>query len=466
MKNIVAITACPTGVAHTYMAAAALEKSAKELGVYIKVETQGASAPENVLTAKDIEAADIVIISAAKEIDLSRFNGKKLVEVSINKVVRDAKKVLEEILVDKDISIYELKTEHKEKKKAQQVGIYKHLMTGVYTMLPFVVAGGILIALSFAFGIHAGDPKDPSYNIIAGAFSKIGGDVAFGLMVPVLAAGIAYSIAGKEGIVSGMVAGMLAKLLGAGFLGGLVGGLLAGYLTAFLIKNIKLPKSVASLKTLIIIPILSVGITGFVMVFIVGTPVKYCLDALTYFLNGLGTRNGVLFGALIGIMMASDMGGPLNKAISTFCIGLMASGVYAPIAACMVAGMTPPLGLALATVIFKNKFTEEEREAGKSCWVLGLSYITEGAIPFAVADPIRVIPSLMIGSGVAGAISLGFNCTSLAPHGGIWIAPIPHVIGNLPMYILALVTGTIVTCFCVGLLKKKKMIITRGNEVC
>lgn len=456
MKKIVAISACPTGVAHTYMAAEALEKSAKELEIQIKVETQGASAPENVLTTKDIEEADIVLIAAAKKIDLSRFNGKKLVEVSINKVVRDAKKVLQEVIDDENISIFKLATEDKEKKKAQEVGIYKHLMMGVYTMLPFVVAGGILIALSFAFGIHAGDPKDPSYNIIAGALSKIGGDVAFGLMVPVLAAGIAYSIAGKEGIVSGMVAGMLAKLLGAGFLGGLVGGLLAGYLTAFLLEKVKLPKSVASLKTLIIVPILSVGITGFIMIFVIGTPIKYCLDSLTYFLNGLGTTNGVLFGALCGLLMASDMGGPLNKAISTFCIGLMSAGVYAPIAACMVAGMTPPLGLALATIIFKDKFTQEEREAGKSCWVLGLSYITEGAIPFAVADPIRVIPSLMIGSGVAGAISLGSNCTSLAPHGGIWIAPIPNVIGNLPMYIVALVAGTIATCFCVGLLKKKK----------
>ncbi|PJI10530.1 MULTISPECIES: PTS fructose transporter subunit IIC [Clostridium] len=459
MKKIVAISACPTGVAHTYMAAAALEKSAKELGIQIKVETQGASEPENVLTQKDISEADLVLIAAAKKVDLSRFEGKKLVEVSINKVVRDAKAVLEEVINKEDVSIFELAAEHKKKKKAQQVGVYKHLMTGVYTMLPFVIAGGILIALSFAFGIHASDPKDPSYNIIAGALNKIGGDVAFGLMVPVLAAGIAYSIAGKEGIVSGMVAGMLAKLLGAGFLGGLVGGLFAGYLTAFLIKNVKLPKAVASLKTLIIIPLLSVFITGFVMIFVVGTPVKYCLDSLTYFLKGLGTTNGALFGAVCGLMMAADMGGPLNKAISTFCIGLMSTGIYAPIAACMVAGMTPPLGLALATILFKDKFTDEEKEAGKSCWILGLSYITEGAIPFAVADPLRVIPSLMLGSGVAGAISLGFNCTSLAPHGGIWIAPIPNVIGNLPMYIVALVSGTLVTCFCVGLLKKKKITV-------
>lgn len=453
--KIVAISACPTGVAHTYMAAEALECAAKKIGVEIKVETQGAGAPENVLTKQDIKEADLVLIAAAKVVDLSRFNGKKLIEVSIEKTVRNAEEVLKNAIEDKSISIFEMAKEHKDKKKSQQVGIYKHLMAGVYMMMPFTIAGGIMIALCFMFGINAGNPSDPSYNVIAGAFNTIGGDVAFGLMVPVLAAGIANSIAGKQGIVSGAVAGMLSKMLGAGFLGGVVGGLLAGYITVLLIKTIKLPKAIRSMEDLIIVPVLSVFITGFIMIFVVGEPVKFLLDSLTGFLNSLGTTNGLLFGALAGIMMAADMGGPVNKAVSTFSIGLMSAGINAPIAACMVAGMTPPLGLALATILFKKRFTPEERAAGKSCWILGISYITEGAIPFAVADPIRVIPSLMLGSGVAGAISMAANCTSLAPHGGIWIAPIPNVIGNLPMYIVALVAGTLVTCFSVGFLKRK-----------
>ena len=453
--KIVAISACPTGVAHTYMAAEALESAAKKLNVDIKVETQGAGAPENVLTEDDIKSADLVLIAAAKVVDLSRFEGKKLIEVSIEQTVRDAEGVLKDAINNKEVSIFEMAKEHKAKKKSQQVGIYKHLMAGVYLMMPFTIAGGIMIALCFMFGINAGNPSDPSYNVIAGAFNTIGGDVAFGLMIPVLAAGIANSIAGKQGIVSGAVCGMLAKTLGSGFLGGVVGGLFAGYLTAFLIKTIKLPKAIRSMEDLIIIPVLSVFISGFMMIFIIGTPVKMMLDALTNFLNSLGTTNGLVFGALVGAMMASDMGGPINKAVSTFSIGLMSAGVNAPIAACMVAGMTPPLGLALATVLFKKRFTAEERAAGKSCWVLGLSYITEGAIPFAVADPIRVIPSLVLGSAVAAGISMGFGCTSLAPHGGIWIAPIPNVIGNLPMYIVALVAGTVVTCFSVAFLKRK-----------
>ncbi|WP_019552963.1 PTS fructose transporter subunit IIC [Propionispira raffinosivorans] len=451
--KIVGVSACPTGIAHTYMAAEALEKCGKELGYEVKIETQGIEI-ENILTPQEIEEADLVIIACAKNVDLTRFEGKRVIEVPIDKAVKNARQIIMDAVEGKNISIFHLAEEEKEQKN-QQTGVYKHLMTGVNFMLPFVIAGGILIACSFMFGIHAGDPNDPSYNILAAAFNKIGGEVAFGLMVPVLAAGVAYSIAGKPGICSGMVAGMLAKSIGAGFIGGLAGAFIAGYLTLFLLKQIHLPKSIQSLKGLIIVPLLSTCITGFIMIFIIGTPVKFLLDTLSTFLNNMGTTNGIWIGLLIGMMMASDMGGPINKAISTFSIALMSSGVYGPIAACMVAGMTPPLGLALATVLFKQRFTVEEREAGKSCWVLGLSYITEGAIPFAVADPFRVIPSLMAGSAIAAAISLGAGCTSLAPHGGIWILPIPNVIGNLPMYVVALLAGSIVTCFCVAFLKRK-----------
>lgn len=452
--KVVGIAACPTGIAHTYMAAEGLEKAGRELGHEVKIETQGVETG-NILTPQEIQEADVVVIAASKNVELDRFDGKRVVEVSIEQVVKNPKKVLENAIELKNTSIFQLAAEDKAKKKNQQTGLYKHLMSGVNYMLPFVISGGILIAFSFMFGIHASNPADPSYNIFAEAFSKIGADAAFGMMIPMLASGIAYSIAGKQGACPGIVSGILAKNIGAGFLGGLIGALFAGYLTVFLMQKIKMPKSVGTLKGLIIVPLLATGITGFFMIFIVGKPVKYLLDSLTIFLNSLDATQGVLFGALIGIMMAFDMGGPINKSISTFSIALMSTGVYAPIAACMVAGMTPPLGLALATVLFKEKFTMEEREAGKSCWILGFSYITEGAIPFAVADPIRVIPALMAGSATAAAISVSANCTSLAPHGGIWILPIPNVVGNLPMYILALVAGSVVTCLSVAVLKWK-----------
>lgn len=452
--KIVGITACPTGIAHTYMAAEALTKAAQEMGHEIKIETQGVEV-ENILSDNDIQSADIVIIACQKTVDLSRFEGKRVTEVPIERAVKKPQKVIQDAIDGKNINIFELAKEDKAKKKAQQTGIYKHLMSGVNFMLPFVISGGILIAFSFMFGIKASDPNDPSFNVIAKALSDIGGGAAFGMMVPMLAAGIAYSIAGKQGMCSGMVAGVIAKSIGAGFLGGLIGAIFAGYLTKTLMEKIHLPKAIQTLKGLILVPLISVFITGMFMIFIVGEPVKFLLDGLTNYLNSMDSSNGVIFGLIIGAMMASDMGGPINKAISTFSIALMSTGVYAPIAACMVAGMTPPLGLALATVLFKKRFTKEEREAGKSCWVLGLSYITEGAIPFAVADPIRVIPALMLGSAVAGAISLGAGCASLAPHGGIWILPIPNVITNLPMYVLALVAGSIVTCLSVALLKRK-----------
>ena len=452
--QVLAVTACPTGIAHTYMAAEALTKAAQEMGHEIKIETQGVEV-ENILSDNDIQSADIVIIACQKTVDLSRFEGKRVTEVPIERAVKNPQKVIQDAIDGKNISIFELAKEDKAKKKAQQTGIYKHLMSGVNFMLPFVISGGILIAFSFMFGIKASDPNDPSFNVIAKALSDIGGGAAFGMMVPMLAAGIAYSIAGKQGMCSGMVAGVIAKSIGAGFLGGLIGAIFAGYLTKTLMEKIHLPKAIQTLKGLILVPLISVFITGMFMIFIVGEPVKFLLDGLTNYLNSMDSSNGVIFGLIIGAMMASDMGGPINKAISTFSIALMSTGVYAPIAACMVAGMTPPLGLALATVLFKKRFTKEEREAGKSCWVLGLSYITEGAIPFAVADPIRVIPALMLGSAVAGAISLGAGCASLAPHGGIWILPIPNVITNLPMYVLALVAGSIVTCLSVALLKRK-----------
>ncbi|EOH78419.1 PTS fructose transporter subunit IIC [Enterococcus malodoratus] len=462
--KIIGITACPTGIAHTYMSAEKLEVTARDLGYEAKFETQGART-ENVLTAEEIKSADAIILAVDKDIDTSRFAGRKIKRVSTSRAIKEPEKVIEEALAN--VGTIEISADKKNDSQERKSGIYNHFMNGVNYMLPFVIAGGIIIALSFAFGITASDPKSDDYNALAGALSTIGGGTAFAMMVPALGAGIASSIAGKAGFAPGIVAGLLAANGGSGFLGGMIGGLLAGYLTDILANKVNVKQQLAAIYQLIVVPLVSILIIGLAMVFLIDKPIAWVLDALTGWLNGLGNTSGLMFGLLIGIMMAADMGGPINKSISTFSIGLMSAGVNAPIAACMAAGMTPPLGLALATLLFKNKFTKEERTSGQSCWILGASYITEGAIPFAVADPIRVIPSLMLGSATAAGISMAAGVTSMAPHGGIWVMLIPNVMNNLPMYLLAIVAGTLVTAIAVGLLKKpitvedKKMI----NEV-
>ncbi|MFL2076528.1 PTS fructose transporter subunit IIC [Marinilactibacillus psychrotolerans] len=451
--KIVGVTACPTGIAHTYMAAEKLQSAAEAGGHLAKFETQGAKT-ENILAKEEISNADIIILGVDKQIDMDRFAGKTVKKVSTSRAIKEPDKVIEEAIAGNGTFVVQTSNEKSNGDQTENKGLYNHFMNGVNYMLPFVIAGGILIAMSFAFGIEASDPTSDSYNVIAAALSQIGGDTAFALMVPALAAGISVSIAGKPGFAPGIVAGMLASSGTSGFLGGMLGGLLAGYVTDLVANKVRVKKSVAAIYQLIIVPLAAITVVGFAMIFIVETPVAWLLNSLTEFLNGLGETSGLVFGLLIGIMMAADMGGPINKSISTFSIGLMSAGVNAPIAACMMAGMTPPLGIALATLVFKNKFTEEERTSGKSCWILGASYITEGAIPFAVADPIRVIPSLMAGSAVAGAISMSAGVQSMAPHGGIWVMLIPNVITNLPMYILAMVAGTLVTCFALGFLKK------------
>ena len=449
--KIIGITACPTGIAHTYMSAEKLEVTTRSLGYEAKFETQGAKT-ENVLTSSDIEEADAIILAVDKDVDTSRFAGRNIKRVSTARAIKEPEKVIEEAL--ENIGTTKISLDKKKSSQEQKSGIYNHFMNGVNYMLPFVIAGGIIIALSFAFGITASDPKSDDYNVLAGALSTIGGGTAFAMMVPALGAGIASSIAGKAGFAPGIVAGLLAANGGSGFLGGMIGGLLAGYMTDLLANKINVKKQFAAIYQLIVVPLVSILVIGLAMVFLIDKPIAWVLDALTSWLNGLGNTSGLMFGLLIGVMMAADMGGPINKSISTFSIGLMSAGVNAPIAACMAAGMTPPLGLALATILFKNKFTKEERTSGQSCWILGASYITEGAIPFAVADPIRVIPSLMLGSATAAGISMAAGVTSMAPHGGIWVMLIPNVMNNLPMYLLAIVAGTLVTAVAVGLLKK------------
>lgn len=453
--KIVGVSGCPTGVAHTYMAAEALTEAGKKRGFEIKIETQGVDV-ENELTAKEIAEADFIIIASGKTIDKTRFVGKKLLEVKISDALKDASGTLDKLI--ECTSAYEVSTDSKESDDIFDTtnvnGIYKHLMTGVSFMLPFVVAGGIIIALSFAFGINASNPDDPSYNVIAATLDLIGGGSAFALMLPVLAGGIAYSISKRNGIAPGAVAGMMAVSGGSGFLGAMLGGFFAGYVTNFINENVKVGRDYQSIKIVLIVPLLSVLATGFAMATIIGIPVAFILAKLTDFLNSLSGANAIVIGALFGGMMALDMGGPFNKTVSVFSIGLMSSGINEPIAACMAAGMTPPLGIALSTVIAKKKYSNAERQAAKVNWILGASYITEGAIPFAVTDPFRVIPSLVFGSAITGAMSMFFGVASLAPHGGIWIMLIPNVITNLPMYILSIVVGTIVTALMLSVTKK------------
>ncbi|MGH4117165.1 PTS fructose transporter subunit IIC [Clostridium sp.] len=450
--KFVAITSCPTGIAHTYMAAEAFEMAAKEMGVEIKVETQGSVGAENQLTESDIKEARVVIIAADTNVSKERFAGKTIIEVGVKDAIKDAKGLIQRAI---DMKV-EVKNSSKqssnveEEKRPEKKGIYKHLMTGVSYMIPFVAAGGILIALSFAFGIHAFEVD----GSIAAALKSIGG-AAMGLMYPILAGFIAFSIADRPGLIPGMIGGMLAATVGAGFLGGMAAGFLAGYTVLFLKKTIKLPKSLQGLMPVIILPVLSTLVVGLVMVFIIGKPVTAINVAMSEWLTNLSGANAGLLGIIIGLMMASDMGGPFNKAAYTFGVSTLVVGHTSMImAAVMAAGMTPPLGIALATVIAKKKFSPEERESGKSAWALGFAFITEGAIPFAAADPLKIIPSTMAGAAVAGALSMVFKSAIVAPHGGIFILLIPHAVTNLAGYIIAIVAGTIVTGLMVSVLKK------------
>lgn len=450
--KILAVTSCPTGIAHTYMAAEALQMAAKELGHEIKVETQGSVGAENVITEKDIKEAKAVIIAADTNVDKSRFKNLPIIEVPVKDAIKDSKGLIERALsakpkADLTDQISQIKAEEKDSRK----GVYKHLMTGVSFMIPFVVAGGLLIALGFAIGgIYVFKAPGTFGETL---FST--GKAAFALMVPVLGAYIAYSIADRPGIVPGMVGGYIASNNGSGFLGAMVAGFAAGYLVLAIKKYVKLPKTLQGLMPILIIPLLSSAIMGLLMVYVIGKPMTAFNTTLANWLTSLSGTNAALLGIILGCMMAFDMGGPVNKAAYTFAAATVASGKPSAImAAVMVAGMTPPLGIALSTVIAKNKYTFEEREAGKANWALGISFITEGAIPFAAADPLRVIPSLMVGSAIAGAISMVFGCTIVVPHGGIWVLAIPNVVVGLLPYIIALIAGTVVTALLVTALKK------------
>ena len=464
-KKIVAITSCPTGVAHTFMAAEGIERGAEALGHVARVETQGSVGSQNALTAAEIAAADVVIIAADTNVDLARFAGKRLFMSGTKPAIGDGKGLVTRALAEATVhaapagAARDLAAEVaavKATASAQRSGPYKHLMTGVSYMLPFVVAGGLLIAIAFALGgIYVYD--DAHKGTFAQALFTIGAKNGFALMVPILAGFIAYSIADRPGIAPGAIGGMISGAIGAGFLGGIVAGFLAGYTVDFLNKNIKLHRNLEGLKPVLILPLLGTTIVGLLMIYVIGQPVAAALAALTAFLKGMQGANAIALGAIIGLMMAFDMGGPVNKAAYTFATGLIASAdnaVYGPMAAAMAAGMTPPLGVALATKLFRNRFSADEHEAGNAAAVLGISFITEGAIPFAAKDPFRVIPSLMAGSAVAGMITMAFGVEQKVPHGGIFVLPIPNAVTNLGAYVIALIVGTVITAVMLGLLKK------------
>ena len=458
-KFVIGITSCPTGVAHTYMAQEALEKGAQVLGHEVKIETQGSVGADNVLTAEDIARADVVIIAADTNVDPARFVGKRLYRTGTKAAINDAVQVINTAFASAPI-FGDADAAASASAKPERTGVYKHLMTGVSHMLPFVVAGGLLIALGFAIGSFMfGEQgiyiyKEEYAGTLGQTLFQIGKD-AFALFVPVLGAYIAYSIAGRPGIAPGMVGAYIAANTGAGFLDAIVAGFIAGYFVAWLAKVIKLPRELDSLKPMIILPLVGTAVIGLLMYYLIAHPVADAQSALETWLKSLQGSSALLLGALLGGMMALDMGGPVNKAAYLFSSGLIASDVLGPMAATMAAGMTPPLAICCATMLYRNRFTEEERQAGKAAGVLGLSFITEGAIPFAAKDPLRVIPALMIGSAVTGALSMVFGCGLRAPHGGIFVLFIPNAVVNVWAYAFAIIVGTAVSTACLGVFKKR-----------
>lgn len=463
---IVAVTACPTGIAHTYMAAEAIEKKAKELGYQVKVETRGSAGAKNVLTDDEIAKATGVIVACDTNVPTDRFDGKKVIECQVSDGINKTEELVKRIAAG-DAPVF--KASGKKEASHSSIGgkesighqIYKHLMNGVSHMLPFVVGGGILIAIAFLIDGFSVDlnslPADQRANfgtITQGAalFKGIGG-TAFGFMLPILAGFIAMSIADRPGLAVGFVGGSIAANGTSGFLGALVAGFVAGYIVNLLKKIFsKLPESLDGVKPVLLYPLLGIFLIGVIMQFVVEPPIGALNTAINNGLNGLNGASAVVLGVLLGGMMAIDMGGPVNKAAYVFGTSSIAAGNYNIMAAVMIGGMVPPLAIALATIFFKNKFTAEERKAGPTNFIMGLSFITEGAIPFAASDPLHVLPACAVGSAVAGGLSMAFGCTLMAPHGGIFVVP---TIGNPLMYLVALVIGAFIACGLLGLLKKK-----------
>lgn len=466
--RVLAVTACPTGIAHTYMAAEALEKAGKKLGITIKVETNGSGGVKNALTADEIAACDGIIIAADKSVEMSRFDGKKLISTKVSDGIKIPEELINKI-ISGDAPVY---THQGAKAEDTSSGgdsfgrkIYKHLMNGVSNMLPFTVAGGIFIAIAFLIDSIVGAPQDANfgtYNEVANFFKTVGG-FAFNFMIPVLAGYIGMSIADRPGFLVGFVGGYIATTgstfaniagdVPSGFLGALLAGFVGGYLMLGLEKLCDgMPKALNGIKPVLIYPLAGLGMIAVIMCAI--NPIMGIInDGLTNFLNGMGGSSKILLGCIVAAMMSIDMGGPFNKAAYAFGIMAVSEGNYDIMAAVMIGGMVPPIAIALATTFFKNKWTEEERKNGPVNYIMGLSFVTEGAIPYAAADPLRVIPSCMVGAAVAGGLSMAFNCTLMAPHGGIFVFA---VVGNWPMYLLALAAGSVAGMLMLALLKKKR----------
>ncbi|CAI1604189.1 PTS fructose transporter subunit IIBC [Serratia ficaria] len=450
-KRIVAITACPTGVAHTFMAAEAIESEAKKRGWWVKVETRGSVGAGNAITPEEVAAADLVIVAADIEVDLDKFAGKPMYRTSTGLALKKTAQELDKALAEAEVfQPQKSGGAAPTGKKKEGNGPYRHLLTGVSYMLPMVVAGGLCIALSFVFGIKAFEVK----GTLAAALMQIGGGSAFALMVPVLAGFIAFSIADRPGLTPGLIGGMLAVSTGAGFLGGIIAGFLAGYVAKAISGKLRLPQSMEALKPILIIPLVASLITGLIMIYVVGTPVAKIMEGLTHWLQSLGTANAVLLGAILGAMMCTDMGGPVNKAAYAFGVALLSSSVYAPMAAIMAAGMVPPLAMGLATLLARRKFQKSEQEGGKAALVLGLCFISEGAIPFAARDPMRVLPCCIAGGALTGALSMAFGAKLMAPHGGLFVLLIPGAITPVLLYLVAIAAGTLLAGVAYALLKR------------
>lgn len=451
-KHIVAVTSCPTGIAHTFMAAEGLQQAAKALGHVIRVETQGSVGAQDALSDDEITAADLVLIAADREVDLSRFAGKRLFKSGTKPAINDGQNLIRKAMAEAGVQAGAVAA-GRTTEKTKATGPYKHLMTGVSFMLPFVTAGGLLIALAFALGgIYAFD--DAHKGTLAWSLFQIGAKSGFMLMVPALAGYIAYSIADRPGIAPGMIGGLVAVNMDAGFIGGILAGFIAGYGVYWINRALRLPRSLEGLKPVLILPVLGTLLVGLLMMYVIGTPVAGLLAWLTDWLRGMQGSSAILLGLLLGGMMAVDMGGPVNKASYAFSTALISSQVYTPMAATMIGGMTPPLGIALATWLFSNRFTAEERGTAGAAGVLGLSFVTEGAIPYAARDPLRTIPALILGSAVAGAISMAAGIELKVPHGGVFVLPIPNAVTHLGIYLLALLAGVAVTAVALRVLKK------------
>ena len=451
MKNIVAVTACPTGVAHTFMSAEAIETYAKQQGWQVKVETRGQVGAGNEITAEEVAAADLVFVAADIDVPLDKFKGKLMYRTSTGLALKKTAQEFDKAF--KEAKIYEggATSAAKAEERGEKKGVYKHLMTGVSHMLPLVVAGGLLIAISFMFGIEAF--KDE--NIAGGlpkALMDIGGGAAFHLMIAVFAGYVAFSIADRPGLAVGLIGGMLATTAGAGILGGIIAGFLAGYVVKGLNDVIKLPPSLMSLKPILILPLLGSFIVGLAMIYLINPPVAKIMTALSEWLKSMGDVNAMVLGVIIGTMMCIDMGGPVNKAAYTFSVGMIASQVYTPMAAAMAAGMVPPIGMAIATWLARSKFTSNQRDAGKASFVLGFCFISEGALPFVAADPLRVIISSVLGGATAGAISMSLGITLQAPHGGLFVVPF---VSEPLMYLAAIAIGSVVTGVIYAVIKPK-----------